>query len=90
MKPLFIWRYPKVQKTLRACKPGVVAPSCCAAELVENGRLIMVDRVHKTLPGTHLGNVAHAALTRRSLPGGLVRRGVKNFVIPADGEAAAY
>ncbi len=80
---------------MRAYEPGVVALNCCAAELVQNGCLIMdaedVNCVHKTLPDaqlylTHLDNVAHATLTRRSLQAELVRRGVKNYAIPADGE----
>ena len=85
--------------TLKRCQPEVVALNCCAAETVENGRLIMdaedVHCVAKTAPNarlylTHLDNVAHAALTRHTLKGKLAERGVTNYDIPNDGQSVMY
>ena len=93
-----IW-YPAVADTLKRCQPEVVALNCCAAETVENGRLIMdaedVHCVAKTAPNarlylTHLDNVAHAALTRHTLKGKLAERGVTNYDMPNDGQSVMY
>ena len=93
-----IW-YPAVADMLKRCQPEVVALNCCAAETVENGRLIMdaedVHCVAKTAPNarlylTHLDNVAHAALTRHTLKGKLAERGVTNYDMPNDGQSVMY
>ncbi len=93
-----VW-YSGVAETLRIYQPGVIALNCCAAETVENGRLIMNDEdvhcVAMTAPNarlylTHLDNVAHAALTRHILRGCLARRGVVNYDMPSDGASVEY
>lgn len=93
-----IW-YDAVQRTLQTYMPDVIALNCCAAETVENGRLLMNDEdiecVQKTCPSaalylTHLDTVAHAAITRYSLRGLLACRGITNYTIPLDGESIIY
>ena len=93
-----IW-YSAVADSLKRWKPEVVALNCCAAETVENGRLIMdaedVHCVAKTVPSarlylTHLDNVAHAALTRHTLKGNLAERNVTNYDMPKDGQSIIY
>ena len=93
-----IW-YPAVADTLKLYQPEVVALNCCAAETVENGRLIMnaedVHCVAKTVPNarlylTHLDNVAHAALTRHTLSGSLAEHGVIHYDMPKDGQTLIY
>lgn len=93
-----IW-YPAIADTLKHYQPEVVALNCCAAETVENGRLIMdeedVHCVAKTVPEarlylTHLDNVAHATLTRHMLKGSLAERGVINYDMPRDGQVVVY
>jgi len=93
-----IW-YPEVEKTLKTYHPSVIALNACAAETIENGRLIMGDEdvacVAKTAPDakivlTHLDNVAHASLTRYTLRGRLAARGVDSYIMPADGETVKF
>lgn len=93
-----IW-YPEVENTLKAFRPRVIALNACAAETVENGRLIMGDEdvacVAKTAPEaklvlTHLDNVAHVFLTRYTLRGRLAARGVDGYFMPADGETLQF
>ena len=93
-----IW-YPSVAEALNFYKPEIVALNCCAAETVENGRLIMnaedVHCVAKTAPKarlylTHLDNVAHATLTRHTLHGSLAERNVTNYDMPKDGQTLSY
>lgn len=93
-----VW-YDGVKKKLKAYRPEVVALNCCAAETVENGRLIMNDEdiecVAKTAPQaqlylTHLDNVAHATITRHTMRGRMAERGLANFDMPADGESVSY
>lgn len=93
-----VW-YPAVADTLKRWQPEIVALNCCAAETVENGRLIMnaedVHCVAKSVPNarlylTHLDNVAHAALTRHTLSGQLAERGVLNYDMPIDGQSFSY
>ena len=71
----------------------------CAAEIIENGRLIMgdedVEAVARTMPEskiilTHMDNVAHASITRHEMRGLLARRGIENYQMPADGEVLAF
>ena len=79
--------------------PYVVVMNCCAAELVDYGRLIMndedVDIVAKTLPTaklviTHMDNVAHASITRHTMRGLLARRGVEKYFMPNDGDVIEF
>ena len=88
-----------VEKTLKKFNPDVVVMNCCAAEFVDNGRLIMndedVESVAKTVPAaklviTHMDNVAHASITRHSMRGLLAKRGVKNYFMPEDGEVLQF
>lgn len=93
-----VW-YPAVQQTLQEYTPDIVALNCCAAETVEQGRLIMNDEdvhcVAKTLPTarlylTHFDNVAHAYITRQTMKGRLAERNVTNYDMPMDGETIEY
>ncbi len=93
-----IW-YSGVADTIKKYNPDIIALNCCAAETVENGRLIMNDEdvscVAKAAPKarlylTHFDNVAHACLTRTAMKGRLTERGVKNYDIPEDGESTSY
>lgn len=93
-----VW-YPEVENTLKTYRPDVVALNACAAETVENGRLIMGDEdvacVAKTVPQsqlllTHLDNVAHASLTRYTLRRRLMARGVDHYIMPDDGEWVSF
>lgn len=92
-----VW-YEGVQTALEKFKPDVVILNACAAELVDNGRLIMNDEdvmcVAKTLPSaqiiiSHMDNVAHATITRHSMRGLLAGRGVK-YLMPTDGETLEF
>ena len=93
-----VW-YPAVQQTLYKYRPDIVALNCCAAETIENGRLIMNDEdvhcVAKTLPSarlylTHFDNVAHASLTRHLMKGRLAERDVTNYDMLQDGDSVEY
>lgn len=93
-----IW-YEAVQKTLETYKPAVIVLNCCAAETVENGRLIMndedVEAVARTMPSsrlflTHMDNVAHATITRYTMRGYLTKRRVENYRMPEDGECLEF
>ena len=93
-----VW-YPEIQQTLCKYQPKIVALNCCAAETVENGRLIMNDEdvhcVAKTVPDarlylTHFDNVAHASITRQTMKGRLAKRDVTNYDMLPDGESIEY
>lgn len=93
-----VW-FDGVEKTLKKFNPDVVVMNCCAAELVDYGRLIMndedVDIVAKTLPTaklviTHMDNVAHATITRHTMRGLLARRGVEKYFMPNDGDVIEF
>lgn len=93
-----IW-YDGVKKTLREFKPDIVLLNACAAELVENGRLIMNDEdvaaVMRTAPQakiiiSHMDNVAHACITRQDMRGLLARRNITEYLMPKDGEVLAF
>ena len=85
-----------VQETIAKYKPDVIITNNCAAMLLDNGRLIMDDgdleNVVKAAPGafviaSHMDNVPHATLTRRTLAKKLKKKGILNKVhIPEDGE----
>ena len=93
-----VW-FSGVRDSLKKFRPDVVIVNACAAELVDNGRLIMndedIDCIAKTLPTaqiivSHMDNVAHATITRHQMRGLLTRRGVKNYLMPADGEILTF
>ena len=93
-----VW-YPEVQENIRKFNPEVIALNCSAAELVENGRLIMNDEdvwsVAMEAPWarlylTHLDNVAHATITRHTMRSLLMARHVEDYDMPADGESLCY
>lgn len=88
-----------VQSSLTKFRPDVVVVNACAAELFNNGRLIMNDEdiscIAQTLPTakiiiSHMDNVAHATITRHEMRGLLSRRGVENYLMPADGETLEF
>lgn len=93
-----IW-FAGVKKNLDDFKPEVIMVNAAAAELVENGRLIMNDEdiecVVKTAPEatvyiTHMDNVAHASITRHEMRGKLLLRNISNYVMPEDGESVEF
>lgn len=93
-----VW-FEGVEKTLKKFNPDVVVMNCCAAELVDNGRLIMNDEdveiVSKTVPAaklviTHMDNVSHASITRHTMRGLLAKRGVEKYFMPNDGEVIKF
>lgn len=94
-----IW-YEGVAQTLNAFRPEVIILNACAAEFVDQGRLIMddndVNEVCKASPKaqiiiSHMDNVAHAAITRKSMRELLTRRGIWNKVLmPDDGESYSF
>ena len=93
-----VW-FEGVQTSLKTFRPDVVIVNACAAELVDNGRLIMndedIDCVRKTLPTaqivvSHMDNVPHATITRHEMRGLLATRGVENYFMPSDGETLEF
>ncbi|MCR5084378.1 MAG: MBL fold metallo-hydrolase [Succinivibrionaceae bacterium] len=93
-----IW-FDGVREAIARFSPQVIALNCCAAETTENGRLIMggedVWNVSLAAPRarlylTHLDNVAHATLTRRTLRAHLAAYGVGGYDMPDDGESVTY
>lgn len=93
-----IW-FEGVEQTLAAFNPDVIVLNACAAETVENGRLIMNDEdvacvakkaAAAELVLSHFDNVAHATITRYSMRGLLAGRGLSRYFIPADGETLEF
>ncbi|MBQ7453961.1 MAG: MBL fold metallo-hydrolase [Selenomonadaceae bacterium] len=93
-----VW-FDGVQSSLKNFLPDVIIVNACAAELVDNGRLIMNDEdiscIAQALPSakiivSHMDNVAHATITRHEMRGLLARRGVENYFMPADGETIIF
>ena len=94
-----IW-FPGVEETLAAERPDVVVLNACAAELVDQGRLIMDDAdvasVVNALPDakvvvSHMDNVAHASITRPTMKERLTKRGIwTKVVMPDDGETLEF
>lgn len=93
-----IW-FDGVKQTLKKFNPDIVILNACAAEFLKFGRLIMdaedVDCVAQTAPQakifiTHMDNVPHAAITRQKMYGLLAERGIKNYIMPADGETVEF
>lgn len=86
-----------VAETIEKYHPDVIITNNCAAMLVKNGRLIMDDndlaKVCAAAPeavviASHMDNVPHATLTRKTLSKKLEKKGIRNRVcIPEDGES---
>ncbi len=87
---------PAVKETIEKYKPEVIITYNCAAVLKDYGRLIMDDNdlyeVYKSAPeatiiASHMDNVPHATLTRKTLSAKLEQKGIRDkILIPADGE----
>lgn len=94
-----IW-YDAVETTIRRETPDVIVLNACAAELVDQGRLIMddadVSAVCRTAPDaavivSHMDTVSHAEITRPEMRERLAARGLLDRVeIPEDGETLAF
>ncbi|MCQ2444200.1 MAG: MBL fold metallo-hydrolase [Mailhella sp.] len=94
-----IW-YGAVARTVRDFAPGVIVVNACAAELLDEGRLIMddadVEKVVRAGSGarvlvSHMEAVAHATISREEMRRRLVSRGVWDMVdMPDDGEICEY
>lgn len=94
-----IW-FDGVAESLRRYRPDVVVVNACAAELLDEGRLIMDDAdvaaLHATRPEariivSHMDTVPHAALTRQDMDQALRRRGIREAVfMPDDGQSADF
>ncbi len=90
-----IW-YDGVKKVIDTYHPDVIITNNCAADFVEYGRLIMDEKdlaeVVKAAPNafiiaSHMDNVTHATITRKSLKKMLKKMGILDRVhIPEDGE----
>lgn len=86
-----------VKETIEKYKPEVIITYNCAAVLVDYGRLIMDDNdlyeVYKAAPdaiiiASHMDNVPHATLTRKTLRKKLQKKGILDKIrIPEDGES---
>ena len=94
-----IW-FDGVAESLRRYRPDVVVVNACAAELLDEGRLIMDDAdvaaLHAARPEariivSHMDTVPHAALTRQDMDQALRRRGIREAVfMPDDGQSADF
>lgn len=94
-----IW-YDGVATTLSKYKPDVIILNACAAEFIDQGRLIMddsdVNEVYKACPKasiiiSHMDNVAHATITRATMYERLKKRGIEDkILIPDDGEQYSF
>ena len=94
-----IW-YEDVAESLRRFRPDVVVVNACAAELLDEGRLIMDDAdvaaLHAACPEariivSHMDTVAHASLTRQSMDQALRRRGIREAILmPDDGQSYSF
>lgn len=90
-----IW-YDAVEAVIRREAPDVIVLNACAAELVDQGRLIMDDEdvaaVCRTAPDaavvvSHMDTVSHAEITRPEMRERLAARGLlKRVDMPDDGE----
>lgn len=89
-----------VADTIKKYHPDVIITNNCAAMLVKNGRLIMDDndlaKVCAAAPdavviASHMDNVPHATLTRKTLAKKLEEKGIRDRVqIPEDGECYVF
>lgn len=94
-----IW-YDSVKETIREYKPEVIILYACGASLRFFGRLIMdqhdVLKVHEEAPSaqlviSHMGSVAHAAVTRAEMRDFAEKHGfLDKTAIPSDGGTLAY
>lgn len=94
-----IW-YEGVAETLAAVQPDVIILNACAAEFIDQGRLIMddndVNEVYKACPNaaiiiSHMDNVAHASLTRTTMRERLTQRNLWDKVLmPDDGATYSF
>lgn len=93
-----IW-FDGVKNALLKFNPDIVILNACAAEFIEYGRLIMDDEdvecVARTVPDakliiSHMDNVPHAAITRRTMKGLLAGRGIEKYIMPSDGEIISF
>ncbi len=94
-----IW-YEGTAAALRRFQPDVIVLNACAAELLDEGRLIMDDAdvasVCDACPEaavivSHMDNVAHAALDRTTMRSRLKRRGLDGRVLmPDDGQTMTF
>jgi L-ascorbate metabolism protein UlaG (beta-lactamase superfamily) len=94
-----IW-YDAVRNTLERFLPDVIIVNACAAELRNEGRLIMDDAdvaaVHMACPKamiviSHMDTVSHASITRKDMRRFLHERELEaNTVIPEDGEILSF
>ncbi|MCR4667628.1 MAG: MBL fold metallo-hydrolase [Desulfovibrio sp.] len=94
-----IW-YDAVRHTLEQFRPDVIIVNACAAELRNEGRLIMDDAdvaaVHMACPEativiSHMDTVAHASITRNDMRQFLHKRGLETAtVMPDDGETLSF
>lgn len=90
----------EVAETLEKYRPDVIVTNNCAAMLVDNGRLIMDDedlyQVYKACPdakiiASHMDNVPHATLTRKTLHQKLQEKGIDDkILIPDDGQSYVF
>lgn len=91
---------PEVKETIEQYRPQVIITNNCAAVLRDYGRLIMDDadlyEVYKAAPdaaiiASHMDNVPHATLTRKTLREKLAARGISQAIlIPEDGESYEF
>ena len=88
-----------VKKTLQKFNPDIVIMNTCAAEFVDNGRLIMNDEdvecVAKIVPNakiilSHMDNVPHMSITRHLMRGLMAKRGINDYFMPDDGETLEF
>ena len=94
-----IW-FDGVEKTIASAKPDVIVLNACAAEFIDQGRLIMDDAdvasvcaaaPEASVVVSHMDNVAHAAITRPTMRERLTQRGIWERVrMPDDGETLSF
>ena len=87
----------EVKETIEKFRPEVIISYSCAAVLQDYGRLIMDDNdlyeLYKAAPeatiiASHMDNVPHATLTRKTLREKLAKKGIlSKILIPDDGES---
>ena len=90
----------EVAKTMAELKPDVIILNARAAQPRTYGRLIMddtdIENVCRAAPNaiviaSHMGTVAHASLTRKTLKAALEKRGLDSRVLmPDDGEEYTF
>lgn len=91
---------PEVKEILSTYKPDVIITNNCAAEFANYGRLVMDDNdlfeVYKACPdatiiASHMDNVPHATLTRKTLHQKLREKGIDDkILVPDDGQSYIF